>query len=832
MPVFPAHTSKLHRRTRHTVLRDLLLCLVLLTALTNLEQASASSAIPVFDQVAQTLTIPRIDVEGYGSLQIVLRLEDAIAMTFSLVSAEAAGAGLSPGATFDLDSQQLAVPLANVDFEFYSLQFNLLPGDLFQLVDAGPLTVTGQSEYNAMCASCHGNDGQGGLVAVSMVNCANCGDLDTLSNYINNVMPLGSPTSCIGSCAEDISDYILNYYQVDNSPLVTQTIEALQTLTLQDTLRKASLQLVSRLPTASEVALLEAQGEEGLRQILDDIMTETAFYDRLTELFNDLLLTDRYLLQNSTGPEALNLMRPFPDAFWFDDGERNAEFANNLQLSNDSVAREPLELVNFVVKNELPMTEILTADYFMVNPYSAKSYGVFDELSFLDEWDANEWLPAQLDQFTVPHAGLLTSLMFLNRYPTSDTNRNRARSRVVYDLFLDVDILALEGTRPDGEAVDISSPAPTMDNDDCVICHGLLDPVASAFENWDARGFYRPFVPWYDDMFQAGFAGIDRPDSEEFTSVQWLSGQMQTDPRFNDAMLRIVYRGLVGREPLDPPGDNGTAAQWDAYNAESVHLDEIKAAFAADNQNLKTLIKEIVLSPYWQASGLEDEGFALVHAETGAARLLSPEQLHRKIDALLGFQWRSQLDLYYFTQNIASQARLLDDNNYYQQIYGGIDSFVVTERLTEPNGLMVAVQERMANELACYAVPNEFLYPASERKLFPYVEMATQPNSEADANAILLNIQHLHEHLLGESLASDDAEITTSYSLFTNVLGNGQAALGISENNQLPSLCRRTRDLQSGESLSNPLINDPDYTLRAWTAVVAYLLSDYRFVYE
>jgi len=812
--------------------RIVLTCLLMVLPLCLLAQSSGN--IPSYNSESQTLTIPRIDVENYGSLQVTLQLQDADAMTFSILEAVTAAGGLNPSATFDLSSEQLAVPLANVSFEFYELQFQLVGENLFQLTNASTVSITGQDDYNNQCASCHGVDGQGGLVAVSMVNCANCGSLETLSTYIANVMPLGGTQNCVDSCADQVADYIFNIFQVDDSPMVAQTVAALQTVPLDEALRKASLQLVSRLPTDAEIALVNDSGETGLRAVLDDMMKEPAFYERLSEIFNDMLLTDRYLLANSQGPEALNLMRPFPDAFWFDPGmeNRDAEFLTNLQLSNDSVAREPLELINFVVKNDLPMTEILTADYFMVNPYSAKSYSVFDDLSFNDEWDADEWLPAQLDVFTVPHSGLLTSLMFLNRYPTSDTNRNRARSRVVYDLFLDVDILALEGNRPDGEAVDISSPAPTMDNDDCVICHGLLDPVASSFENWNERGFYRPFQPWYDDMFQAGFAGVDRPDSEEPTSLQWLTTQMQVDPRFNDAMVRIAYNGLVGRDPLDPPGENGTAAEWDAYEAESVHLDEVKAAFAADNQNLKTLIKEIILSPYWQAEGLEDEGFALVHEETGAARLLPPEQLHRRIEALLGFQWRSALDFYYISKNLDGQARLLDDNSFYQQIYGGIDSFVITERLTEPNGLMVAVQERMANELACYATPNDFLAPAEQRLLFPHVELTTLPDNSAGEAAIRSNLQYLHEHLLGEKLSSNDAEIDISYALFTNALSTGQAALGSTESDQLPTLCRRTRDLESGANLENPITTDPNYSVRAWMAVLAYLMSDYRFVYE
>lgn len=818
----------LHSQLGHVLLAGMLLILA------NTVAAQTGSSIPHFDSADQTLVIPRIDVEGYGSLRVTLRLEDPQNFIFSIQEAVPADAGMSPAATFDLDSQVLAVPLAQADFEFYQLQLQLLPGDLLQLTMADSTSVTGQQAYNQQCASCHGSDGQGGLVAVSMVNCANCGSLDVLTSYIDKVMPLGGPESCSGTCASEVADYIFNIFQVNDSPMITQTIAALKTQPLDTSLRKASLQLVSRLPTEAETALVNASGEDGLRQVLDGMMTEPAFYDRLAEIFNDLLLTDRYLAANSRPGEALNLMRPFPDAFWFDpdSNQRDSEFLTNLQITNDSVAREPLQLINYVVKNDLPMTEILTADYFMVNGYSAKSYGVFDSLSFNDEWDPDEWLPAKLQLYSVPHAGLLTSLMFLNRYPTSDTNRNRARSRVVYDLFLDVDILALEGSRPDGEAVDISSPAPTLDNDDCVVCHGLLDPVASSFENWSERGFYLPNRPWYDDMFQAGFAGVDRPAEQEDTSLQWLASQIQVDPRFNDAMLRIVYRGLTGREPLNPPGTSGTEAQWDAYEAESVYLDQVKAAFVADNQNLKTMIKEIILSPYWQAEGLEDQGFALVHEDTGAARLLPPEQLHRRINALLGFEWRAPLDFNYVAKNMPGQARLLDDRNYYHQIYGGIDSFVVTERLTEPNGLMVAVQERMANELACYAVPNDFLADADKRLLFPYVESDTQPLTTANQQAIRSNVQHLHSHLLGEDLSMDAVELQVSYELFTTVLSNGQDAIGVSEADELPPLCRRTRDLDSGEPLSEPLIRDPDYVLRAWMAVVAYLLSDYRFIYE
>lgn len=792
--------------------------------------AQTESSVPYF--AIDTLYIPRIDVEGYGSLKVSLKLEDETALTFSVAEAVDAAPGLTPGATFDLDSQLLSIPLANADLDFYSLQLQLIPGDLFQLIIADDATMAGQADYNSQCSGCHGIDGQGGTVAVSLVNCANCGSYDALSSYINNVMPLGDVANCVGDCADTVADYIQTVFQVDNSPLIAQTIAAIQSLPLDESLRKASLQLVGRLPTAAEEVLVNDEGEMGFRLVLDDMMEEPAFYDRLSEIFNDLLHTNRYLATNGPPEQALNLMRPFPNARWFDPGAdlRDDDFQFNRITSNDSVASEPLELINYVVKNNMPMTEILSADYFLVNGYSAKSYGVVDNLAFQDEWDPDEWLPAQLPQ--IPHAGLFTSLMFLNRYPTSDTNRNRGRSRVVYDLFLDVDILALEGMRPDGEAVDISSVAPTMENDDCVVCHGLLDPIASSFQNWNDRGFYRPNAAWYDDMFQAGFAGVDQPAAEKPTSLQWLADEMQHDPRFDDAMVRIVYFGLTGQEPLDPPSDTATTFENDAYAAESVHLDELKAVFAADNQNLKTLVKEVILSPYWRADGLESDAFAIVHEETGAARLLSPELLHRKIDALLGFEWRGALDQYSASKDISFTARLLDNRFFYNQIYGGIDSFVVTERLTEPNGLMVYVQERMANELACYSVPNDFLADADERLLFPFVEVSTQADSVSDQNDIKANIQYLHEHLLGETLSSSEPELQISYDLFVEVLDAGQASIGLTESINLPFLCRRNNELETGAALNITLTEDPDFTIRAWMAVAAYLMSDYSFLYE
>lgn len=802
----------------------LLLCLFAVPA-----AQAAGSSLPSYSSTSG-LHIPRIDMASLGSLEVTMELVDAQKLVFGIADSDPAAATATPGATYNDTSGVLDIPVLRVGTQNYAAKLQAVANNRFQVTSVQAIVLPGQTTYMQMCANCHGADGRGGSIGVSLLNCKWCSSQAGLANYIDGTMPLGNPGICNASCSSELASYLLTVF---NTPNVSQTTRILEALTLesnQETLRRVALQLVSRLPTPAEITRVGGDGTAGLRVVIDSMMNEPAFYERLDEIFNDWLHTNRYLSTNGN-EAAIGLMNNYPTARWYDTGgTKDATYTQNQITANNSVATEPLELINYVAKNNLPATEILTADYMMVNGYSAKSYGITN-VTFTNEWDPKEFKPARLAG--LPHAGLLTSLMFLNRYPTTATNRNRARARVVYDLFLDVDILGLDGVRPNGTAVDLKNAAPTMENPDCTKCHSLLDPVASAFQNWSARGTFSVPRTWYRDMFQAGFAGVSLPIEAKADQTGWLAEKIAADPRFDTAMVRLLYRGLTGIEPLRAPGASATTVEVEAYQAESQVLQGIKAAYIADGRKLKTLVREIVMSPYWRAGGLNNGGFALVHAETGSARLLTPELLHRKIKALLGFEWRGPLDSYSTSITNSSTARLLSSRQYYQQLYGGIDSLTVTERLTDPNGLMVRVQERMANELACYAVPNDFLAASSARKLFPYVETTTVVTAQTSA-AIKNNIQHLHRQLLGEELALDSAELAYTFDLFNAVLTDGGKKLvAKTESTSLPTRCRRTKDLMTGENLSGGgIVSDPNYTIRAWTAVVAYLLSDYRFLYE
>jgi hypothetical protein len=158
--------------------------------------------------------------------------------------------------------------------------------------------------------------------------------------------------------------------------------------------------------------------------------------------------------------------------------------------------------------------------------------------------------------------------------------------------------------------------------------------------------------------------------------------------------------------------------------------------------------------------------------------------------------------------------------------YGGIDSSGITERAAELNALMSTVPQRLANEMACPLAVKDFSKSAGQRKLFPYVEPDDIPGTPTADAAIRSNIAWLLYWLLGEVVEDDDPEVTHVVSLFQEV-----RALRVSGN--------KNKNLRWGGGACQMDFNADDYidydehhTIRAWIAVLSYMLSDFRFIYE
>ncbi len=259
-----------------------------------------------------------------------------------------------------------------------------------------------------------------------------------------------------------------------------------------------------------------------------------------------------------------------------------------------------------------------------------------------------------------------------------------------------------------------------------------------------------------------------------------------------------------------------------AYNLQQQILRTIQQRFIDSDYNFKLLVREIVLSPYFRAKNAAPltSDLEIELSTFGTARLLTPEHLSRKIEATTGVRWRRDPN---------RDDYLLDQ---YRIFYGGIDSDLVTQRVTEPNGVMASLAQRMAYEVACFAVPYDFSKPRDERVMFPNIDQGTPVDgSDATREAV----RHLHLQLLGEDLPISDPEIDATMAVLTETHMLGSQGLGNgSVSEELAGPCRLFDDRITGADLpqSRVINRDSNYNIRAWMAAVSYLLSDYRYLYE
>ena len=291
------------------------------------------------------------------------------------------------------------------------------------------------------------------------------------------------------------------------------------------TLWRAAIVFAGRLPTEAEYGLAE-RGPAGLREAVRGVMEGPGFHDFLIRAANDRLLTDKHL-EHAIGEESNfpNLANAQHELLMEGDEATHSRWSQRTQFG---FARAPLELIAYVAENDdLPYTKILTADYVMANPPADQAYG--GGAAFNDAGDALEFKPSRIvdyyrqdesvvSEFTNefgtqvidpgnlrtdwPHAGILNTVVFLRRYPTTPTNRNRARSRWTYYHFLGLDVEKSASRTTDPVALaDVNNP--TMRNPACTVCHGVLDPVAGAFQNYGIDGFYRD-----------GWGGMDSLDDQ------------------------------------------------------------------------------------------------------------------------------------------------------------------------------------------------------------------------------------------------------------------------------------------------------------------------------
>ncbi len=464
-----------------------------------------------------------------------------------------------------------------------------------------------------------------------------------------------------------------------------------------------------------------------------------------------------------------------------------------------------------------------------------------------------------------PRAGLLTDQLYLTRYPTTDTNVNRHRTWAFFNQFLGVDILALADRRGDPAEAELGSDQPVIDDPNCNVCHNVMDPVAGLFQDFGIEARWLPNAQWpprdQPPMLGPGISIIGPnpgaaydPTQTNLAPLQWLGAQTIQDPRFASRMIRHAFLQVTGHEPMEPPTDLDSAG-WrgrvKAYEVETQFINALRMGFVDNNYDMKWVYREIVKSPWYRAKNIatpevieSPDRLAGISNFGEQDKLLTPFEMHRKIEAVLGRPWAKRAyamrgnNLNVIDENAVENDFLLrfnSENDFrfidsiYRDMYGGIDHFNNTSRLTLPSSVMAAVGRRVASEFACATVAQDFALQPRNRVFFG----AVQADSSTDLNptANRQTLIRLHERMLG--VTPDEAQITAALALFDQVRTQGQTA--IAEGRavaDLPPHCQALEIENGQQGAFTAISQDPTYSVRAWMAVVAYVAMDPEFIYR
>ena len=178
-------------------------------------------------------------------------------------------------------------------------------------------------------------------------------------------------------------------------------------------LRRISLDIRGVLPTAQE--LEQALGSsEAFEEMWPQWLEDPRFEERLVDLFAEQWLTrvDDY---NVTYLD-----------FHLDES-LEYEFLR-------SIGEEPLRLIAKVIVNDLPFSEVVTADYMYSTGLLGEIWPIDREES-PDEWAVSRWTDDR------PPAGVIASNGLWWRYYTTPFNYNRGRSAAITRLLLCEDYL-------------------------------------------------------------------------------------------------------------------------------------------------------------------------------------------------------------------------------------------------------------------------------------------------------------------------------------------------------------------------------------------------------
>jgi len=470
-----------------------------------------------------------------------------------------------------------------------------------------------------------------------------------------------------------------------------------------------------------------------------------------------------------------------------------ALFGYNQQDIYRSQVEEPLRLVEHIVMNDRPYTEIVTADYAFANDVLAKMYGMPYDSQSSEEWQLSWWSDGR------PAAGLLSSAEMMRRWESNGSNFNRGRANMVAGKLLcsefDTRDITVQGGIDVADELAVSHAV--MTEETCSACHQTLDPLAGYFwgfmrvvrrdvvrdaiesncAEWDySDGAEPPYGPnhapeyyCYPITQYATFAENDWEDWELRAPAYFgqpahdlteVGEHIAADPRFSACMARRFY-GYIAQLPQK-------AVPFDVAA-------ELQQVFEDSGFNAKALMRAVVLHDSFAAYATTEEQ-SLIEPVVGL-KTVRPEQYARFIYELTGYRWITRADKPGCGSGFLNGSQCWGDVELttsdlfgFRAMQGGVDSFIITKPQFVPTPTKLLTMDMLAHDAARYAIDHDFdAAPSAEsRRLLQQVDEDT-----TDEAAVRQQLVWLHERILGVQAPNDDADIGLSYSLFADVQQDG-----------------------------------------------------------
>jgi hypothetical protein len=484
-------------------------------------------------------------------------------------------------------------------------------------------------------------------------------------------------------------------------------------------LSRVALDVAGRRPTEDELLRVEAD-PDALPEVLEVYLHEPGFEQRIVEAYNRVFLTRSDFFD--VGVDG--------DAGFVTSEAEYAEFTR-------SMGEEPLRMLAWVASQDLPYTELVTADYTVANDVMLRHL----PLEAIDEGEG--WRRARYTD-NRPAAGLLAGTGLYWRYTTTPENRNRRRAEIILrsmvcDTRFDQPI---EFTASTDVASRDEFQERTQTDPGCLTCHVVLDPVASYL--W---GYYRFHIASYteasyyygtrEDYWDDGVAPPPGWYGQPGQGLADLGTSIAADPRFPACAVEQAFTNAFERAPGDQ---------------DLQRLARHREAFLRGDLLLRELYRSVALDPaYLSIDDRWDEAVPL--------KRVSPELMASQLEALTGFRWTYE-----------GWDMLTSDKYGVRVLAGGMDGMIVTLPAPDHSVTEAMVWQRAAEAAASYAVEQESAQPPQDRRLFREVDALTEP---LDADQAAAQIQALVFRAHGRRAELDAPQVQGLVGLWSQLVTAG-----------------------------------------------------------